>query len=106
MHTLKPDPRQSDRLRGDTMKWEQVRRLASVASRYERDELLHTLPCYKLVEAAGIEPAFSVLQTDVSPLSLNLRRHGRSRTLTVAVLETGTRRRAMPKVVVKQGLEP
>ena len=73
MHTLKPDPRQSDRLRGDTMKWEQVRRLASVASRYERDELLHTLPCYKMVEAAGIEPAFSVLQTDVSPLSLNLR---------------------------------
>ena len=44
------------------MKWEQVRRLASVASRYERDELLHTLPCYKLVEAAGIEPASPALQ--------------------------------------------
>jgi hypothetical protein len=27
MHTLKPDPCQSDRLRGDTMKWEQGRRL-------------------------------------------------------------------------------
>ena len=73
---------------------------------YEPRVLPHELPCMKLVEAAGIEPAFSVLQTDVSPLSLNLRRHGRSRTLTVAVLETGTRRRAMPKVVVKQGLEP
>ena len=84
MHILKPDPRQSDRLRGDTMKWEQVRRLASVASRYERDELLHTLPCYKMVEAAGIEPAFSVLQTDVSPLSLNLQsgRPGKVRTLS------------------------
>lgn len=50
------------------------RRVERRSKGYEPFVLPLDEPAMKVVEAAGIEPAFSVLQTDVSPLSLNLRK--------------------------------